>query len=169
MKDPASFVRITAGIFLALSILCLLVDAFGFLMFHLFLQKTFATMDYANSMGPVNAWRMNHMDAYYTLHSLVSLTALAGSVGLLYKKPWSPSVFFYFLSAILVFHLTNLGMSIATACTLPDTTSVNGMPLPRGMMMFSTGLGMLWIAVLVAVYAWLWFSFRKKEIQEIFN
>ena len=169
MKDPASFVRITAALFLALSILCVLMDSAGLLLYELFLRKVWATMDYTNSMGPVSTWRMTHMDIHYGVHLLVSIAALVGSVGLLYKKPWAPAVFFYFLSAILVFHVANLGMSIATAFTLPDASSVNGMPFPHGMMMLTTGFGVLWIVAMIVLYSWLWVSFRKQEIQTIFE
>jgi hypothetical protein len=169
MKDPASFVRVTAALFLAFSIFCLLIDSAGLLFFIFFGGIFSRSQDLFASLGPVYAWQMSHMYYYYFLQFLLSLSGIVCSLGVLYKKNWAPPAFGVFLSALILFHLAGIGLALVLIGTLPENISMNGLPFPRTMMVFSSGFGIVINLGMIGLYAWLWSVFRKKELRTLFG
>jgi hypothetical protein len=169
MKNPAAFVRVTAIVFLVLGILCLLGDSLAFLMFHFVFRDSPIFANTFQNLGPVQAWRMAHMDFYLAFHFFICLGGVVCCVGMLNQKSWAPSGFVVVLAFLILVHLSNLGFSVASILTLPDQASINGMPYPKGLMALSTGFGAVWALVMVGIYGWLWFSFRKPEVQKVFG
>ncbi|HJT25033.1 MAG TPA: hypothetical protein VJ873_10675 [bacterium] len=169
MKDPASFVKITAGLFLALSVICILTDSFFLVFMHLVWNAGSSINGMFDSFGPVYAWLMTHMVYYYDFHFLVSLVCLVGSLAILLKKAWSMSFFSTVLFTLILFHLFLLIVTIATLCSFPDQVTLNGMDFPRSLMVFSQGFGILIQLALSGLYFWLWTGFRKKEVRELYD
>lgn len=169
MKDPASFVKITAAFFLSLSILCLLRDPIFLVAFYFFMKMSPQFQEMMAQFGPTYVWMMGHMYIYYIVHFLVSLAGFIASLGALYKKPWSLVLFPKTLMVLILFHSAFIVYSIAFTFSMPDNVSMGGVAFPRGMMFFSQGIGLLFYFGFVAVYSWLWVSFRKKEVQSLFR
>lgn len=168
MKDPASFVRTTAAFFLALSILCLLRDPVFLVAFYFITKMSPQFQEMMAQFGPTYVWMMNHMYIYYVVHFPVSLVGFTASLGALYKKTWSLALFPKVLVALILFHSTLFIYSIVFMFSVPDHISTGGVAF-RGMMFFSQGMSLLFYLGLIAVYSWLWVSFRKKEVQSLFR
>lgn len=169
MKDPVFFVRITAALFLAFSILCIFTD----LLFLVFAGLVWHAGSPMNGMfdafGPVYSWFMTHIIFYYGPHFLVSLSALVSSVGILMKKAWAVSLFVTVLLILIFLHLVMIILSLAMLFTYPDKPSFNGFYFPQGLMVFSHVFGMVFQVAISILYAWLWTRFRKKEVQKVFS
>jgi hypothetical protein len=169
MKNPQEFVRITASFFLALSILCVIVDLFSFLFLPIMMNNLPGMKNMTDGMGPLYAWQMQHMNYFYGPHLLVSIMGLVASLGALFKKAWSIPLFTLFLSILVVYHIASFGFSFALIGTMPDQITMNGMAFPKGIMMISLGFGSLFNLGIIGLYIWLWISFRKKEIRNLFG
>jgi hypothetical protein len=169
MKDPGFFVRVTASLFLSLSVLCVFVDLISFFFFHYWLDFMPNMKDFYQSMGPLYAWEMGHMQYFYGPHFLLSLTGLTVTLGLLFKKTWALPAFSYLLAICILVHLVSVGFSIALACTLPEEITFNGIATPRAFMILSSGFGVLFALGTTVLYIWLWISFRKKEVQALWS
>jgi len=169
MKDPATFVKITSAFFLALSILCVLRDPFFLVFFYFMMKMAPQFRDMMAQFGPAYEWMMNHMYLYYILHFFISLAGLAASLGALYKKPWSLTLFPKVLVALILFHSAFIVFSIVFMLSMPSDISMNGVHFPRGMMFLSQGMGLLFYLGFIAVYSWLFVSFRKNEVQSLFR
>ncbi len=119
MKNSAAFVRITAIVFLVLGILGLLGDSLMFLMFHFLFRNPPIFANSFQNLGPVQSWRMAHMDVYFAAHFLISLASLVCCTGMLNQKPWAPPGFVVVLSFLILNHLSNLGFSVASVFAIP--------------------------------------------------
>jgi hypothetical protein len=124
--------------------------------------------EWVKIMGPAQSWRMAHMAPYYATHGLLSLTTLAASLAILFRKSWGLKLFSAVLVGLIFIHLWNLGFNLSGFFTMPDKMILGGVSFPRGLMIFSWGMGAAISLFFLVLYGWLLKNFRGKEVKNMF-